>query len=161
MKHLSSLAVVCCTLTPALAQQPVDKDHAEKMVRGTNIFKKHVRQVFVNQCLKCHGGEKTEGELDLTDRDRLLKGGDHGPAIVPGEPKKSLLYLMVTHEKKPAMQFKEAKLSDEAVRQIGEWIANGAPYDSPLVARKDTAAWTEKKVAPEARQHWAYQPLND
>src|SRR5262245_50235896 len=159
MKHLITLAVVCCTLAPALAQQPVDKDHAEKMARGTNIFKKHVRQVLINQCLKCHGGAKTEGELDITDRDRLLKGGDHGSAIVSGEPKKSLLYLMATHEKKPGMPYKEPKLSDEIIRQLASWIENGAPYDSPLVARNDTAAWIEKKIAPESRQHWAYRPL--
>lgn len=158
MKHLTSLAVVCCTLVPALAQQPVDKDHAEKMARGTEIFKKHVRPVLVNKCLKCHGGAKTEGELDITDRDRLLKGGDHGPAIVSGDPKKSLLYLMATHEKKPGMPYKEPKLSDEMVRQIAAWIENGAPYDSPLVARKDTAAWIDKRITPEARQHWAYRP---
>jgi mono/diheme cytochrome c family protein len=159
MKHLSSFAVVCCTLATALAQQPVDKDHAEKMAGGTDIFKKHVRTVLVNQCLKCHGGAKTEGELDITDRDRLLKGGDHGPAIVSGEPKKSLLYLMVTHEKKPGMPYKDPKLSDESIRQIAAWIDNGAPYDSPLIARKETAAWIDKKITPEARQHWAYQPL--
>jgi mono/diheme cytochrome c family protein len=160
MKHLSSLTVVCCTLASALAQQPIAKDHAEKMARGAEIFKKHVRPALVNQCLKCHGGAKTEGELDITDRDRLLKGGDHGPAVVPGDPKKSLVYLMVTHDKKPGMPYKEPKLSDELIRQIAAWIENGAPYDSPLVARKDTAAWIEKKITPEARQHWAYQPLN-
>ena len=129
------------------------------MARGTEIFKKHVRPVLVNQCFKCHGGETTEGELEITDRDRLLKGGEHGPAVVAGEPKKSLLYLMVAHEKKPAMPYKEAKLADETIRQFAAWIENGAPYDAPLVARKDAAAWTEKKVPPEARQHWAFQPL--
>lgn len=159
MKHLTSIAIVCCTLAPAAAQQPVEKDHAEKMARGMDIFKKQVRPILIKQCLKCHGGGKIEGELDITDRDRLLKGGDHGTAVVPGDPKKSLLYLMVAHEKKPAMPYKEAKLSDDAIRQIASWIDNLAPYDAPLIARKDTAAWTEKKIAPDARQHWAYQPL--
>ena len=145
--------------SPAAAQAPVEKDHAERMARGTVIFKQHIRPVLLGQCLKCHGGEETEAELDVTDRDKLVKGGEHGPAVVPGDPKKSLLYLMVAHEKKPAMPYKEAKLSDEAVRQFGAWIEDGAPYDAPLVPRKDAAAWTEKKVAPEARQHWAFQPL--
>ena len=43
--------------------------------------------------------------------------------------------------------------------QFAAWIDNGAPYDAPLVDRKDAAAWTDKKVTPEARQHWAFQPL--
>ena len=101
------------------------------MARGTDIFKKHVRPVLINQCLKCHGGMETKGELDLSDRDRLLKGGDHGPAIVPGDPKKSLAYLMVAHEKKPGMPYKEPKLADETIRQFAAWIENLAPYDAP------------------------------
>ncbi len=61
------------------------------------------------------------------DRDRLLEGGDHGAAFVSGEPKKSLLFLMLAHEKKPGMPYKEAKLSDEIVRHFAAWIENGAP----------------------------------
>src|SRR5437660_458364 len=80
---------------------PVDKDHAEKMARGLDVFKKSVRPVLVQQCLKCHGGETTEGELDLTDRDRLLNGGNNGPAFISGDAKRSLVFKMVNHEKKP------------------------------------------------------------
>jgi cytochrome c553 len=159
MKQILPLVVAGFVIGHVAAQTPVDKDHAEKMARGTEIFKKHIRPVLLAQCLKCHGGEKTEGELDISDRDRLLKGGDHGPALVSGDPKKSLLCLMVAHEKKPGMPFKQPRLSDELVRQFAAWIDNGAPYDAPLIARKDVTAWTEKKVSPEARQHWAYQPL--
>jgi mono/diheme cytochrome c family protein len=159
MKHLLPLVLVCGVAWPATAQAPVEKDHAEKMARGTAIFKEHVRPILVAQCLKCHGGQKTEAELDVTDRDKLLKGGEHGPAVVPGDPKKSLLYLLVAHEKKPAMPYKEAKLPDEAVRHFAAWIESGAPFDAALVARKDSATWTEKKVSPEGRRHWAYQPL--
>jgi hypothetical protein len=112
MKHFLPFVLVCGLVGPAAAQAPVEKHHAERMARGTAIFKQHVRPVLVGQCLKCHGGEKTEAELEVTDRDKLLKGGEHGPAVVPGDPKKSLLYLVVAHDKKPAMPYKEAKLSD-------------------------------------------------
>ena len=63
---LATFAFAC----PSLAQPPVEKDHAEKMARGTDIFKKHIRTVLITHCLKCHGGAKPEGELDITDRDR-------------------------------------------------------------------------------------------
>lgn len=139
---------------------PIDKDHAEKMARGLDIFKKHVRPVLVQQCLKCHGGETTEGELDLTDRDRLLKGGNGGPAFVSGDAKKSLLFRMVNHDKKPFMPYKGDKLSAETLKQFASWIDNGAPYDAPLITRDDATAWTRKVIDPAARQHWAFQPLN-
>ena len=148
-------------LTAQPKQPAIDKDHALKMVRGLELFKKSVRPVLVQHCLKCHGGEKTQAELDITDRDRLLKGGDGGPAIVSGEAKKSLLFRMVNHEKKPGMPYKEDKLPDEAIRQIGAWIDNGAPYDSPLVEREAANAWIKKTIAPGDRQHWAFQPLRN
>ena len=138
---------------------PLDKDHAEKMARGLDIFKKHVRPVLAQQCLKCHGGETTEGELDISDRDRLLKGGNGGPAFVSGDAKKSLVFKMVNHEKKPFMPYKGDKLSEETLKQFAAWIDNGAPFDAPLIKRDDAMAWTRKVIDPSARQHWAYQPL--
>lgn len=157
MRH--SLLFLFVAAVPLVAQPPVPKDHPEKMIRGTDTFKKHVRPVFITHCLKCHGGEKTEGELDIVERERLLKGGDHGPAVVPGDPAKSLLYLMVTHAKKPVMPFKAEKLPAETLKHIEAWIADGAPYDAPLVANKEATAWQSKQVPAEAKQHWAYRPL--
>ena len=145
----------------ALSKGPaVDKDHAEKMARGLDLFKKHVRPTLVENCLKCHGGKTTEGELDISDRDRLLKGGNGGPAFVSGDAKKSLLFRMIDHEKKPFMPFESKKLPDETIRHIAAWIDNGAPFDAPLINRADATAWTKKTIAPEARQHWAFLPLN-
>ncbi len=143
------------------AQQPssVDKDHAVKMARGLDLFKKHVRPILVSQCLECHGGKKTQGELDITDRDRLLKGGERGPAFISGDSKKSLLYLLITHQKKSFMPYEKKKLSAEAIQHVAAWIDNGAPYDSPLVERKDSKAWITKVLDAESRKHWAYQPL--
>src|SRR5215468_11492996 len=85
------------TIASARAQQPLPADHAEKMARGRDLFAKQVRQVLIDQCLKCHGGEKTRSGFDLSSRESLLKGGDNGPAIVPGNSKDSRLVKLVTH----------------------------------------------------------------
>jgi hypothetical protein len=130
------------------------------MARGLDIFKHHVRPVLIRQCLKCHGGAMTEGELDISDRDRLLKGGSGGPAFVTGDATKSLLYRLINYEKKPFMPHEAKKLPDETIAQFAAWIVNGAPYDAPLIKREDATAWTRKTIAPEARQHWAYLPLH-
>jgi mono/diheme cytochrome c family protein len=158
-----ALAPLLCVSFDDIAAQtkgpPVEKDHAEKMARGLAIFKANVRPALVKHCLKCHGGTTTESEFDLTDRDRLLKGGHGGPAIVPGDAPKSLLFRAVNHDKKPGMPYKGEKLPAETLRHIAAWIENGAPYDSPLVKREDASAWTGRTIGPEARQHWAYRPL--
>ena len=159
-----ALIALMCRSSPADSKAPptkeeIDKDHAAKMVKGTDIFKKHVRPVLVEKCLKCHGGRSTESGFDLSDRDRLLKGGESGPAVLPGKGKESLLYKLVAHQKEPFMPHQGRKLPDDTLAHIGEWIDNGAPYEEPLVARAEEPLWTTKIVPPSAKEHWAFQPL--
>ncbi len=157
------LGALVAALAPAQApsdKDAVDPDHAAKMTKGLAIFKQHVRPVFVKSCLKCHGGKDTEGELDLSDRPELLRGGTSGPAVLPGKGRDSLLTKLVMHVKEPHMPFNSKKLPDDVIAHLVAWIDCGAPYDEPLVQGKKAGAdWTRKVVAEEARQHWAFQPL--
>ncbi len=163
MSALMLLATWTWTATSAdskpAAPVEIDKDHAAKMAKGLDIFKKQVRPVLTQHCLKCHGGKKTEGEFDLADREGLLRGGASGQAIIVGRGRDSLLYKLVTHGKNPKMPFQSKKLPDEAIASIATWIDLGAPYDESLVPGKSKTAWTQTVVAAEARQHWAFQPL--
>jgi len=148
--------LLLCAVAPALtstsAAQPIDKDHAAKMAHGLDLFKQHVRPMLTTHCLSCHGGKTTEAELDISDRDRLLKGGNGGAAIVPGDAAKSLLYRMMAHEKKPGMPFEAAKLPDALLKHTAAWIDNGAPYDAPLIKAEDATAWTRRTVTRKQRR---------
>src|ERR1700704_1118 len=53
-------------------------------------FETVVRPVLASNCYDCHADERMGG-LRLDSRDRLLKGGKSGPAIVPGDPENSLM----------------------------------------------------------------------
>ncbi len=158
---------ICLSLIVALflvsavsqSQQPLDKDHAAKMTRSAQVFKDHIRPMLTQKCLRCHGGKKTEGELDIYSRDSLLKGGASGPAVVPGKPKDSLLVKLVTHQKEPPMPQGGKKLPEDVLKQIEEWISLGAAYDKPLLEKDDVAAWTKTVVPPPARAFWSFQPL--
>jgi hypothetical protein len=143
----------------AQPKDKVDPDHVAKMAKGTELFKSSVRAVLQAKCVKCHSGERIEGEFDMGTRESLLKGGPRGPAVVPGDSKKSLLYQLTAHQKEPHMPFERAKLPDADIAKIAEWIDLGAPYDKPFVD-KDDAAWTKKVTPAEAKKHWAYQPLS-
>jgi cytochrome c553 len=142
-------------------RRSVSADHAEKMARGLETFKKHVQPILVKSCVRCHGGKKMEGELDLTEREGLLRGGGRGPAIIVGNAKDSLLYKLISHSRDPHMPRAGSKLPDEAIAQIAAWIDLGAPYDKPLIAKKkiDEKAWTRKTVAEDDRQFWSFQSL--
>ena len=57
----------------AAEHKPVSPDHAERMKAGVELFKKHVRTILRRRCLKCHGGEQTKADFDLSHRDLLLE----------------------------------------------------------------------------------------
>jgi hypothetical protein len=159
---LACLAALVLTRTePRAGAQPKDKvdpDHVAKMAKGTELFKSSVRGILQAKCVKCHTGERVEGELDMNTREGLIKGGSRGAAVAPGDHKKSLAYQLAAHLKEPHMPEGRAKLKDEELAKIAEWIDLGAPYDKPFIAI-DESAWTKKVTPPEAKKHWAYQPL--
>ncbi len=150
------LLVAYCAST-AVAAEPVSPDHAEQMTVSMELFRSHVRDVLVRQCLHCHGGAETHGEFDLSTREGLLKGGAIGPAVVSGKPAESLLLAVLRHEREPHMPQDGDRLPDEDIAGITAWIAAGAAYDMPLV---DAASdLIEKQVRSQDREFWAFRPL--
>src|SRR5690242_94096 len=106
MKSVFRTGVIAAILLApwaASAVEPIDAAHADKMAAGLALFKDRVRAVLLDRCFKCHGGESVESGLDITDRDKLLKGGDSGAVVVPHKSAESLLCKLVAHEKKPFM----------------------------------------------------------
>jgi hypothetical protein len=160
-----SAAAVCAGLIACLssaldrtvlADEPVtDKARQDASIE---IFKTNVRPLLASHCVKCHGGEKTEGELDLITREGLLAGGAQGAAVVVGKPQESLLVRLVRHEDEPRMPAEGDKLPQAAIEHLMAWIATGAEYDAPLV--DPATAFVSKKVSPEARDFWSFRPLS-
>src|SRR5688500_633312 len=59
-------------------------------------FRRDVWSIIQSRCLECHGPDKQRSSLRLDSRTALLQGGDHGPAVVSGDPAASRLIAMVT-----------------------------------------------------------------
>ncbi|MFZ9914383.1 MAG: c-type cytochrome domain-containing protein, partial [Phycisphaerales bacterium] len=57
------------------------------------FFESKVRPLLIANCYGCHStsGGKSKGGLKLDTREATLKGGNSGPAVVPGDPDSSLL----------------------------------------------------------------------
>lgn len=112
------------------------------------FFENRVRPLLAEHCYECHSEKKVKGGLRVDSRDALLKGGDTGPAIVPGDRAKSLLLRAVRHELRDlAMPAKKAKLPETAIADLSTWVKQGAVFP------KGSA------VAPSAKTHWAFQPV--
>ncbi len=130
---------------------------AEPNAKPADVF-----TVLEAHCVKCHGGEKTKGGLDLVTHEALMLGGESGAAIVPGKPDASLLIHTVRHEKDPHMPHKEAKLADADIAKLVDWVKAGAPY--PRALAKAAPSGAEKgpvkfTITEADRKHWAFQPI--
>ena len=140
-----------------LAAPKVSEKHAVEMAKGLALFKSDVRVLLKQHCVKCHGGDKIRGDLDLSTRAGLLKGGEEGPSIILGKAEDSFLMTVLRHEEEPFMPAKADKLSPDALKKIADWINLGAPYDQPLV--EQSIAGKGMQVTDDDRNFWAYAPL--
>ena len=141
----------------AMGQQ-VPADHAERMTRGLKLFTNEVAGILKEHCVKCHGGEKTRGDFDLSTREGLLLGGADGLAVKPFAAGESRMLKLMRHEEKPHMPEKKDRLPDEVIAKVAEWIDLGAPYETALVAGKAPAR--DKSIVTENdRQWWSFKPL--
>jgi mono/diheme cytochrome c family protein len=99
-------------------------------VRGDDergeFFERRIRPILVRRCFECHTANR-HGGLRVDSRDALLKGGKTGPAVVPGKPEESLMFLAVTHaDPEFKMPLGSPRLTDSEIRDIANWIKNGA-----------------------------------
>jgi hypothetical protein len=125
---------------------------------GLDFFEKKIRPVLVERCYECHssGAKKLEGSLRLDTRETARKGGDLGPAIVPGEPDKSLLIQAIryTDENLQMPPKEKGRLPAEVVADFEAWVKRGAPDP-----RDGTAPPANAVDIAAARQRWPYTPM--
>lgn len=128
---------------------------------GLEFFHKKIQTVLEAKCYKCHSAtsEKLKGGLRLDQRDGLLRGGDTGAALVPGDPEKSLLGKAIQYTDENLQMPPKEKLSAEQIADFVAWIKMGAPDDRPKAAALTTAKASEpvKEFSREDRNHWALQ----
>jgi mono/diheme cytochrome c family protein len=108
-----------------------------------------IKPLLQRHCYACHGALKQEGELRLDTAAALLKGGESGPAVRPGNPSRSLLLERVSStdpEEHMPPKHEGENLSASQIALLTSWIAAGAP----------APAGEEPEADP--RDHWAFRP---
>ena len=125
---------------------------------AAEFFESKIRPVLVESCFECHTDDE-KGGLRLDSRERILKGGESGPAIVVGDPDKSLLMRAVRHaEGVKKMPRTGPKLLDPQIAALAEWIRMGAPWPAAAPAAA-AAPRAEKAITAEHRAFWSFQPI--
>ncbi len=138
--------------------------HGAPALEGVEFFESRIRPLLVQDCYECHATHgKQKGGLVLDHREALLKGGESGPALVPGAPEKSLLLRLIRHEEpglempKSGPQWEESILTD-----FEAWIAMGAPdprKDPPDAESSAEANQDWDAVMERRKQWWSFQPV--
>ena len=120
------------------------------------FFESRIRPVLVEHCQKCHGPGKQQAGLRLDGPTWLKKGADSGPVVVAGQPAKSSLHKVLSHDGEVKMPPK-GKLPQAVIDDIGRWILDGAlwPDDGKAIATGPPSAETARK------SHWAFLPIRD
>jgi hypothetical protein len=120
------------------------------------FFESKVRPLLIERCQGCHStsAKKQRGGLLLDSRAAILKGGDTGPALVPGEPDKSLVITAVRYQDKSLHMPPKGKLAAQEIALLEEWVRNGAAFPGPA----DAATVKAGVNLAEGRKFWSFQP---
>ena len=143
---------------PALFLSPATRAADSGPADGIAFFESKIRPLLIEHCLECHSIDtKQKGGLLLDSRAGWQSGGDNGPAIMPGDPEKSLLIRAVRHADRDLLMPPKNKLSDTEIAALAQWVAMGAPdpRETPVLA---TAKAKSEHSKPDGSKHWAFQP---
>jgi hypothetical protein len=123
------------------------------------LFETKVRPLLAANCFACHTQSAMAG-LRVDSREGLLKGGETGPALVPGDPEKSALLKVIEHaEGFPRMPRGRAKLAADDIAAVAAWIKAGAVWPGSAETTVAAAPAREKPITAEQRAFWSFQPL--
>ena len=124
------------------------------------FFETKIRPLLIEQCVRCHGEKKQEGELRLDQFTGIAKGGATGPVIVAGKPDQSLLMLAVRQESNDLKMPPDKKLTEPQIADLRRWIELGLPH--PDKDKPPTTPQPEKlAVELRGRDHWSFQPIQE
>ena len=123
---------------------------------GIAFFEKKIRPVLIKRCYKCHSGKQAKGKLQLDTRQATRKGGESGPAVVPGNIKRSVLIQAIRHENFEMPP--NGKLSDRQIADFEHWVKIGAPDPRTKPSGKAANQSWDKIVAKRSKI-WSLQPV--
>lgn len=139
---------------PTLSAGAADRSTSDR-------FAEQIAPLIVRHCLECHNPSDQKGGLDLTRVEGLAKGGDSGPAVVPGDAEASLLWQRVVANEMPPARNKTssavgAGLNASVKQALREWIEAGAVWSGGPI---DALAFTSDRRA--GADWWSLRPIAD
>ncbi|MGH9937168.1 MAG: DUF1549 domain-containing protein, partial [Blastocatellia bacterium] len=161
IKSFIALTIGGIFLAASQRQAQTASGPQEPSREGLEFFEKKIRPALAENCYACHSekSKKPQGGLLLDSIEAMLKGGASGqPAIVPGDPEKSLLIKAIRHTDAKLQMPMGGKLPDQMIKDFEAWVKMGAPAPrgASTVASNQPAYNFD-----EAKKFWSFQPVKD
>jgi WD40 repeat protein len=135
LRWITTLSVLFAVACPAWSDEtkaPAGRIEPEAVNLGRPVsFDEDIVPILDEKCIACHNVAIAESRLNLEEVPLMLKGGKRGPALVPKDPEKSLMYQVAARAAEPAMPPLPNKVSAAAFtpKELGllrQWILEGA-----------------------------------
>ncbi|MBM3458206.1 MAG: DUF1549 domain-containing protein, partial [Armatimonadetes bacterium] len=154
LRAAAALAVTGVLVLPALAAPPARQNSSTP-----GLFEKRVLPLLQKHCYGCHShAGQIRGGLALDSRSGWERGGEHGPAIRPGDREGSLL-LQAIRYRKPGLQMPPGgRLPAAEIALLEQWVQEGAPDPRVGAGPRPAAGGVDLQ---KGRQFWAFQPIRD
>ncbi len=133
--------IAACWPTLVLADEPARNE----------FFETRIRPVLVTECFRCHGPDKANADLRVDSRERLLQGGESGPAIVLDRVGESRLLQALKGQGDLRSMPPDKPLAAEVIADFETWIRDGAAWPATESTRR----------AFQNARHWAFVPVED
>ncbi len=146
---IAMLSLLVVSAAAAAAEPPT--------AEGVAFFEKKIRPVLVAQCYQCHSAQaaQVKGELLLDTREGVLRGGESGEIVVPGEPDKSLLIQALRYSNDAPAMPPRKQLPAEVIADFEQWVKLGVPDSRD---GKSVIVKSHEIDIAKGRQFWSFVP---
>lgn len=181
---LLGLPILGLALTTALAQAPKPGNGKSSALSNQNskpktappastavgtpeqiaFYETKVLPILKASCYSCHQGRGSSGQLEMSTRASLLKGGTSGPGVVLSSPPNNSLIIKAINNDGRNMP-PTGKLPQGQIDILTKWVEMGLPM-SATTAKVSTSTKSDiasKKGPPpvnaETMSFWSFRPV--
>ena len=151
-----TLALLCIAWVSVLGTP----GHADDATTAAQLefFEKQVRPLLAEHCYSCHSADakKLQAGLLVDSRVAMLRGGDSGEALVPGDADASLLIEAVRYDSYEMPP--KGKLPAQDIETLERWVTMGAPWPAEAAPTGATSR-PEFDLGKRESEHWVWQPV--
>ncbi len=154
MMPLRMLLLLVLLVSQVAVAQPSPAD--------VEFFEARVRPLLIKHCSECHSrqAKTVQGGLRLDHPEGLRRGGESGPAVVPGKPEESRLIAAVRYKNPDSQMPPAGKLSEAEIEVLVQWVQRGAAFPDSAADGDPTKAVAKRTIDIAAgKTYWAFQPL--